>query len=262
MLTEHALPEGDAMAGRRELYSRPDVPRGGEHRNARAAVALVVIACVLAGVVWFLWQRANADSTLGDSELSASLADARTTPEPAKGTKASGDTFKSVLLFLVDDASTDKPVLKKVQVLCLDVSQNKGSLVTLPSDMRMSASGSESPLADAFSSNGAAACVAGVADASGLPLDHVIVLDQGGMDKLMSLSSAGASELVNHATELLGMMRTDMAPQDLLDLAEKCRAVGTANLSKVEAESSKSDDGGVTVDKTALGLAVGLLVSE
>ena len=128
--------------------------------------------------------------------------------------------------------------------------------------MRVSASGSESPLADAFSSKGAAGCVAGVADASGLTLDHVIVLDQGGMDKLMSLSSAGASELVNHATELLGMMRTDMGAQDLLDLAETCRAVGTANLSKVDAESSKSDDGGVTVDKTKLGLAVGSLVSE
>lgn len=88
------------MRRERSRYSRPDVPQASPRRTAAAVAVLVVLAVLGAVLVWFLWQRANEDSALGDRELVASL-DGAGEVAAAEGTVPSGDTLTNVLVFLV-----------------------------------------------------------------------------------------------------------------------------------------------------------------
>ena len=250
------------MTGR-ERYSRPDVPTPGRRRSLVALLVLLALAVALALGVWLLWRQANTGTTLGDSSLAASLDDARDAASLPDGAEASGDEFRNVLLLLVDDVSSDSPALRSVSVMCLNVSKNSGTLVSVPTEAAVAVGSETMTLAEAFSSQGDSACVAPLARATGLSFEHVIVLDQDGMDMLESLSSSGATDIVGKASELLGMMRTDMGATDLLDLAETAQAIGIGNLSRVEAPTVTGDGSStVSVDATGLGLALGTLVSS
>ena len=242
------------MRRERSRYSRPDVPQASPRRTAAAVAVLVVLAVLGAVLVWFLWQRANEDSALRDRELVASL-DGAGEVAAAEGTVPSGDTLTNVLVFLVDDVDAPRPALAGATLLCLNQTQNTASVVVLPTEMGVG----DATLAEAFARDGAAGCVAPVAQACGLGLDHVIVLDQAGWDRLEGLSGAGASELASQASELVGMMRTDMDAAGLLELAETTRAVGLSGVERQDAPVTRDGDR-VVVDAAALGLAVGALV--
>lgn len=245
------------MARKRERYSRSDVPVASAHRNVIAAVVLIVVIAVLGGLVWFLWQRANADSVLGDRELASSLTSAAEV-EPLEGTTASGDTFTNILVFLVDDASSDSPTLNGATLMCLNRSQNSAVLVSLPLAMRVEG---DITLSDAFAKQGAADCVGLTAQATNISFEHVVVIDEQGWAELEELSDAGGTELVSKVSDLLGLMKTDMDSSELLELAETVRSIGLSNARQIEAPTIQEDSWTV-VDSARLGLEVGTLVES
>ena len=150
------------MRRERSRYSRPDVPQASPRRTAAAVAVLVVLAVLGAVLVWFLWQRANEDSALGDRELVASL-DGAGEVAAAEGTVPSGDTLTNVLVFLVDDVDAPRPALAGATLLCLNQTQNTASVVVLPTEMGVG----DATLAEAFARDGAAGCVAPVGPAGG-----------------------------------------------------------------------------------------------
>lgn len=245
------------MTRKRERYSRSDVPVASKKRNIIAAFVLVCIVALLGGIVWFLWQRANADSSLGDRELAASLASAPAI-EPVEGTVASQDEFTNVLVFLVDDVSSDKPVLNGTMLMYLNRSQNSATLVSLPISIRVA---DNETLADAFAEQGVGACVGLTSQATNTAFSHVVVIDDTGWSQLEELSSVDRTNLVSKASDLLSVMKTDMNSSDLLELAEAIRSIGLSDAQHIDAPTIQEDSWTV-VDSARLGLEVGTLVED
>ena len=243
-------------AGRhaRQRFERSDVPTASRGRTAGAIVALVLVALLGFLLVRFLWEHAQEDSTMGDAELASAL-DEAADPERETDLARSDDEFENVLFLIVSDASASSPELASARLACLDVTAGRGFLVSLPQGMRL-ASG-EGTLAELVASQGEAAAVGAVADACGLPVSHVVVVDQAGYDAIFEVAASGTQDLVGAASELLSSMRTDMGPGDLVSLAETLQGIGISNLSAVDAPLAGDR---ATVDADALGVAVGYLV--
>lgn len=245
------------MVRKRERYSRSDVPVASKKRSVIAVFVLVGIVALLGGIVWFLWQRANDDSVLGDRELASSLA-STSNVEPISGTTASEDTFTNILVFLVDDVSSEHPTLTGATLMCLNRSQNSATLVSLPLSMQVE---DDKTLADAFSEQGASACIGLTSQATNMSFEHVVVIDNQGWSQLEELSNAGGNDLVSKVSDLLGYMKTDMDSSDLLELAETVHSIDLSSAQRIDAPVTQQDSWTV-VDATELGLEVGTLAEE
>ncbi|MCI1666111.1 MAG: hypothetical protein LKI25_07125 [Atopobiaceae bacterium] len=270
----HGRNSGEQGTGRRAEYvreadkrfERTDVPRGGRHANVIAIVVLLVVAALIGCLIWFLWQRAQSDSSLGDVSLSNSL-EATTTTAPV-GTTASTDSFTNVLVLTVDDVSASSPTLEAVHILVLDTTAEKGCLATLPASTLVTATqgssaGDVMPLDRLLSQDGYAACVGPVSTVSAVPLSHAVVIDSSSWEELWSLVEQGSSTstLISKASGLFSGMRSDMSATDFVDLFKQVQSVGRANLTTYEDQGTEAD-GGLTVDTQAFGLGVGTLVTE
>ena len=237
----------------RQRFERSDVPTKSRGRTVGAIVALLVVAAMCAVVVGVLWHFAQQGSTVGDTSLAAAVSDADAAEAPA-GYARSGDEFENVLFLIVDDPSSSNPGLRSARLACLNTTAQLGYLVDLPIDVAMGQGGET--LAQTVASEGSAAGVTAVSQASGMPVNHVIVISQAGFDSLLSMAASGASDLMGAASELLGSMVTDMDAFGLVSLAETLRGIGVGNLSVQDAPLA----GDGSIDADAFGVAVGYLV--
>ena len=93
-----------------------------------------------------------------------------------------------------------------------------------------------------------------------------MVVDSQGWEKVLGLSSVGATQLARQAKDLLGLLHTDMSAPDLLNLAETAHGIGRKNLAIVDAPcTSVAGTDGATqtvVDPEQLGLTIGTLVEK
>ncbi len=261
------------MARQRERFERIDVPRDNPHRNLIAAIVLVVVFVACGIVVNTAWQRAQAQSHLGDRGLSSSVS--KTSSISDLGYTVSEHSFMGVLLLTTDslDASQSGGAnLSSAELLVYDKTAATGTLVSIPTNVRVSYNGQDTTLAELFNSAGAAACVSPLSTAANLPVTHVIVSTNSVWDEVRSLAGVGVNSLISRASEFLSSIRTDMSTQEILDLAEKVQSAGTDGLSRLDApvtDETTTDESGNSVstgnsviDQVSLGLAVGTLVSN
>jgi hypothetical protein len=245
-------------------YDRSDVSKPGRHRNAKAVVILLVVLCVLGGIGWYAWTRANADSSMGDHDLSAALTQTTQVASTGVGAAASGDSFSNILVLTVDDPEAASPTLEGVHLLVLDTTAQKACLATLPADLLLTSSdGSTQTLRSLYASEGASACIVPISQATSASLSHAVVMSSDSWSELWDLLSSGASAqtLLSKATGLISSMRTDMDATSLIDLFQQVNGVGRANISTYEAEGTTQGEG-TSVDAQVFGLAVGTLVAE
>ena len=261
------------MARQRERFERTDVPRDNPNRNLIAVIVLVVVFVACGIVVFMAWGRAQAQSHLGDSSLSSSVR--KTSSVSDLGYTVSGDTFTGILLLTTDNLDAFKTGganLSLVELLVYDKTTATGTLVSIPTDAKVSYNGRDTTLAELFNDSGAGVCFSPLSTAANLPVTHVIVSTGTVWDEARSLAGAGVNSLISRASEFLSSIRTDMSSQELLDLAEKVQSAGSDGLSRVDApmvDETTTDESGNAVstgyrviDQASLGLAVGTLVSN
>lgn len=254
------LPDGPNHAS----YKRSDVPKPGRHRAAKAIGVLLIVLCVLGGIGWYAWTRANADSSMGDRDLSAALTQTTQATSVEAGAAASTDSFSNILVITVDDPDASSPTVEGAYLLVLDTTAQKACLATLPADLLLTSSdGSTWTLGSLYASEGASACIVPISQATSATLSHAVVMSSDSWNELWDLLSSGASAqtLLSKATGLISSMRTDMDATSLLDLFQQVQKVGRSNISTYEAEGTAQGDG-TAMDAQTFGLAVGTLVAE
>lgn len=257
------------MPRRRERFERSDVPRASTHRSVIAAVVCVAVFAGIAAVVALLWNRVTLESRLGDKDLEGALA-SQPGQVVAEGTGyvASGDDFEVVALFTADGLDPVGPALTSARILAINRTQGTAACVTVPLEAKVDAETSAT-LAEAYASQGYAACVGELSSAAGVPFDHVVVATGDVIDEVRAVVGSSASDLVRQASGLLSEMRTDMDAAELLSLAEALSAAGS-NLTFSEAflvaeagtdeEGNPVETGAQVIERTQLGVALGLLV--
>lgn len=249
---------------KRQRYERTDVPKGGPRATVIALIALVLIAAGGWFLVQALWARAKFDSYRGDATLASSVS----TPEELKsidGYVTSDHIFDNVLLLVVDDVDAEAPVLADAKILCLDITAGSGTLVTLPTDVRVNPESNPQHLADLLAGSGASACVSAVQRRCGIPITHVIMTDATGWESLQGLDGIGAQELTGRIMGLLSHMHTDMDAPGLIEFDERLQAVGFGNIAQLDMRpgSEWTDDAGVVwnvVHDYEVAPAIGYLV--
>lgn len=257
------------MLRKRERFERSDVPRDTPYRNVIGGVVCVLVLAAVVAVVLFVWNRVKLESNLGDKDISDALSAqaAQATPEAA-GYVASGDEFESVVLFTADGLDAVGPSLASARILTINRTQGTAALVTVPAGAKVD---SETPatLAEAYASQGYAACVGHLSSATGVTFDHVVVATEDVLDEAAAIAGSGITDVVSQASELLSKIRTDMDAAELMSLAEALSAVG-ANLVSSEAvlvpeavtdeAGNPVETGAQLIERSQLCVALGLLV--
>lgn len=257
------------MPRRRERFERSDVPRASTHRSVIGAVVCVAVFAAIAAVVFFLWNRVTLESRLGDKDLEGALAaQAGQGVAEGAGYVASGDDFEVVALFTADGLDPTGTTLTSARILAVNRTQGTAACATVPLDAKVDDETSAT-LADAYASQGYAACAGMLASAAGVPLDHAVVATGDVLEEVRAIVGSSASDLVRQASGLLSKIRTDMDAAELLSLAEALSAAG-ANLTSSEAilvpeaatdeEGNPVETGAQVIERTQLGVDLGLLV--
>lgn len=146
-----------------------------------------------------------------------------------------------------------------MQLLVIDRTQGTGHIVSIPTDVYAEVDSNAKTLADIYKDDGQSAFVSALASITNIKITHVIIATDDVWEKISALSGSGARSLVSNASSLLSSMITDMKPNQLLELAEIVQPIGVSNLERDEAPVVEGSSG-TTVDATALGKLVGMLV--
>ncbi len=239
----------------RQHYDRSDVSQPSRKRTIVALAVLVVLVVVSVGGARFLWNQAQEDTTLGDTELSAAVEETESVESSTTYDRSDAE-FTNVLFVVVEDVEATSLTLSSAQLACLNPSASQGYLVLLPNDMLTSEGTS---LSDVVVQEGSAAAVSAVAETCQMSINHVLVMDQEGYDELLDIASSGSSDLLSSASTLLDSLTTDMDVSQLVSLAETLQGIGVGNLSILEAPLTQD---GTTVDPDQLGIFVGYLTSS
>lgn len=248
----------------RKRYERSDVLALGAHKTRNALLALAVVVAVVVTGVSVLWNLAQANSNLGDTGLSASIKKDGGKNTATVNTQLSDHVVTTVLVFI--HADKDESVLSSAKLLSLDQSSGKGCIVNLPADMTVTLDNTQTTLSEVFGKQQSKGSIGVVSTATGVKISHVMVVDSYGWKKVLELSNVGATQLARQATELLGLLHTDMSAPDLLNLAETAHGIGKKNVAVIDAPcTSVAGTDGATqtlIDSEQLGLAIGTLVAK
>lgn len=270
---------------KRMRYQRTDMPPKTKHSTRNALIVLVVLALALVGGLLVMWHFAQTNSKLGDTQLTQSIKQQKTTTAPTARTKLSGHTVTTMLVFIHADDNTK--ALQEAKLICMDTTAKRSNFVNLPVHMRVLSGEKPCGLQKFFAQHESKGSIDAVGSALGLQISHVMVLDSQGWERFLATSRMGASELVKQAPELLKTLRSDMSAPELLDFFETARSIGRKNTNKIEAPLAKdaasggsasggaasggsaasaadqgADKNQVVVNNEKLGLLVGTLVEQ
>ena len=234
------------MFRKRERFERSDVPRETPYTNIIGVVVLVVVFVALAMTVMAVWNRVTLESRLGANDLTYSLS-AQAKASAADGYVASSDELESTLFLTVNKT------------------QGTAVLATVPVSAEVASSDTVTTLAGLCAQSGADACVAPLSAASGVRFKHVVVATEDVLEKAVQIVGTSKLSLVGEASDLLGLMRTDMDASDLLAFAETVSGIGLGNIQRTEAslvaDPDQAEAGLQAIDKTALCLTLGTIVA-
>ncbi len=227
------------MFRKRERFERSDVPRENPYTNVIGLAVIAIVAVLVGIVVVTLWDRAQLESHLGDHGLNKAV----------KSQSVSGNP----------DLKAGDSTLQSVRLLVIDRTQGTGHIVSIPTDVYAEVDSNAKTLADIYKDDGQSAFVSALASVTNIKITHVIIATDDVWEKISALSGSGARSLVSNASSLLSSMITDMNPNQLLELVEIVQPIGVSNLEHDEAPVVEGSSG-TTVDPTALGKLVGMLV--
>ena len=260
-----------AMFHEREPFERTDVPKGGPLRTVLSLLVLVAVVAGLYFLVTTLWNQVQLEEHLGDSGLTTAVS-GQEAPTSVSGYTASTDVFQSVLVLTVSSLEADGE-LEAAELLVIDVTTRKGTLVSVPIDVHVVTDEGYPSLATLYQEGGASACVAALSSATNIQLSHVIVSTRDVWDEVADLGGVGVNWIVMRGSHLLEAMYTDMSSQDLTDLAELVQSIGVASFERVDCpvfpEGSydangtwqSNGSGRMYVHSPKLGVMVGMLVA-
>lgn len=254
------------MFRKRERFERSDVPRETPYTNIIGVIVLVVVFVALAMTVMAVWNRVTLESRLGANDLTYSLS-AQAKASAADGYVASSDELESTLFLTVSSAAADASDTQLFDVRILTVNKTQGTavLATVPVSAEVASSDTVTTLAGLCAQSGADACVAPLSAASGVRFKHVVVATEDVLEKAVQIVGTSKLSLVGEASNLLGLMRTDMDASDLLAFAETVSGVGLGNIQRTEAslvaDPDQAEAGLQAIDKTALCLTLGTIVA-
>ena len=247
----------------RERFERTDVPRYSPYRNAVAIGVLVAVGVLLVVLLSTLWAKAQKPISVGNESLSKSTQAQGQVTSP-DGYTVSQDSFTNVLVLTVDDVNAKSPKLTKAQILSLDATARKGTLVTIPLDTKVNDGKADVRLQDLYSGSGASACIVPLATAANLRMTHAMLASDDVWDKIESYKGAGVSALLSHGADLLYSINTDMSTGDLMDVAELVQSIGVNNLKRMDAPASQEADGAggnwSVLNSAQLGADIGIMV--
>ena len=241
------------MFRKRERFERSDVPRETPYTNVIGVVVLVVVFVALAITVMAVWNRVTLESRLGANDLTDSLS-AQAKASAADGYVASSDELESTLFLTVSSAAADAggTQLSDARILTVNKTQGTAVLATVPVSAEVASGETVTTLAD-------------LSAASGVRFKHVVVATGDVLEKAVQIVGASKANLVGEASDLLGLMRTDMDASDLLAFAETVSGVGLGNIQRTEAslvaDPDQAEAGLQAIDKTALCLTLGTIVA-
>ena len=242
------------MFRKRERFERSDVPRETPYTNVIGVGVLVVVFVALAITVMAGWNRVTLESRLGANDLTDSLS-AQAKASAADGYVASSDELESTLFLTVSSAAADAggTQLSDARILTVNKTQGTAVLATVPVSAEVASGETVTTLADLCAQSGADAC------------KHVVVATGDVLEKAVQIVGASKVNLVGEASDLLGLMRTDMDASDLLAFAETVSGVGLGNIQRTEAslvaDPDQAEAGLQAIDKTALCLTLGTIVA-
>ena len=254
------------MFRKRERFERSDVPRETPYTNVIGVVVLVVVFVALAMTVMAVWNRVTLESRLGANDLTDSLS-AQAKASAADGYVASSDELESTLFLTVSSAAADAggTQLSDARILTVNKTQGTAVLATVPVSAEVASGETVTTLADLCPQSGADACVASLSAAAGVRFKHVVVATGDVLEKAVQIVGASKVNLVGEASDLLGLMHTDMDASDLLAFAETVSGVGLGNIQRTEAslvaDPDQAEAGLQAIDKTALCLTLGTIVA-
>ncbi len=262
------------MFRQRERFERTDVPRESPYRNLIGVIVVVVVLAAAAGIVLAVWNRVSLETSLEDSDLVDAVDAQETTAATADGYEASTDEFEFTLLLTTDETDDSGSTLSSARILSVNATQGTASYVVLPVAMAaVTSDGEHVTLSSLYSSEGYAACVTAVSDATGIAVDHVVVSSGDVVEELAALADAGVSsvsDLVSSAASLLEKIKTDMDVTALVSLASTVTSVGVGNIGSFEvplvvdtttdADGNAVETGLGAADSVQLAISLGLLV--
>lgn len=257
------------MFRKRERFERTDVPGESPYRNVVGAVVCVVALALTAVIVSLVWNRVQLESNLGDTGLAGALDDVGDVAATADGLVPSTDDRELTLLLVTDDLGTGGS-LTSARILSVNHTKGTAGFINLSTEVAVATDEGHVALSQLFSSQGYAACVDPLAQATGIAFDHVVVSTTDFVTEAASLAGTDAAGLVRTASDLLGKIRTDMDAATLVSLAGSISQVGLDNITAfdapVVADVSTDADGNATetglqaVDTVGLATYLGLLV--
>ena len=221
-----------AIFREREPFERTDVPKTGPLHTILALLALVIVIGGLYFLVTTLWTQVHLEDHLGHSGLSTAVSN-QETPTTISGYSASPDVFQCVLV-LTASSLDEGAELESAQLLVVDATTRKGTLVNVPTDTYVETEDGYVTLADLFRESGASACVEALAVATNLQLSHAIVSTREVWDEVADLGGVGVNWIVMRGSDLIEAMYSDMTQQDLTDLAELVQSIGVANFERID----------------------------
>lgn len=260
-----------AIFREREPFERTDVPKTGPLHTILALLALALVVGGLYLLVTTLWNHVHLEDHLGDSGLSTAVSE-QEAPASVSGYAPSEDAFESVLVLTASslDAGAE---LESAELLVIDVTTGKGTLVSVPIEVHVATADGYPTLAELYQASGASACVSALSDATNIKLSHAVVSTREVWDEVADLAGVGVNWIVMRGSHLLEAMYTDMNSKDLTDLAELVQSIGVANLERVDCpvfpEGSWDENGNWVsngsgryyVYAPSLGVATGMLVA-
>jgi len=246
------------MFRKRERFERRDVPRENPYTNVIGLAVVAIVAVLVGIVVVTLWDRAQLESHLGDHGLNKAVKSQSVSGNP-DGTTQSDDDFLTYAVISTNSLKAGDSTLQSVRLLVIDRTQGTGHIVSIPTDVYAEVDSNAKTLADIYKDDGQSAFVSALASVTNIKITHVIIATDDVWEKISALSGSGARSLVSNASSLLSSMITDMNPNQLLELVEIVQPIGVSNLEHDEAPVVEGSSG-TTVDPTALGKLVGMLV--
>ena len=246
------------MFRKRERFERSDVPRQNPYTNVIGLAVVAIVAVLVGIVVVTIWDRVQLESHLGDHGLNKAVKNQSVSGNP-DGTTQSDDDFLTYAVISTNSLKAGESTLQSVQLLVIDRTQGTGHIVSIPTDVYAEVDSNAKTLADIYKDDGQSAFVSALASVTNIKITHVIIATDDVWEKISALSGSGARSLVSNASSLLSSMVTDMKPSQLLELAEIVQPIGVSNLEHDEAPVVEGSSG-TTVDATALGKLVGMLV--
>lgn len=254
------------MFRKRERFERSDVPRETPYTNVIGVVVLVVVFVALAITVMAVWNRVTLESRLGANDLTDSLS-AQAKASAADGYVTSSDELESTLFLTVSSAAADAggTQLSDARILTVNKTQGTADPGHRSGERRGHVRRDGHDAGGPLRAVRADACVAPLSAASGVRFKHVVVATGDVLEKAVQIVGASKVNLVGEASDLLGLMRTDMDASDLLAFAETVSGVGLGNIQRTEAslvaDPDQAEAGLQAIDKTALCLTLGTIVA-